>query len=224
MAFDVNRYNSLISRCSFNMEAFRGTFQDLSPAQRTMTAVGTPGWSKIAGLPCLKQNAVADGATSGNTDSPVDVTGTFTVEAIIAGNTSGTDFILRSTGAGNFGGFVASRQTERMAITLYTAAGAGAREVVTPAASVPLGYARHILLASVAGGTAGLGWVNSIPVAVTLLGAGLAANHAGARPIIVNGNAGLQSLLLIRCWQGAITQEDVAALYGAAHVLTGGDI
>lgn len=225
MRYDQDRYQSLIKSAAFDCSFYKGTIQDLSKAQRPMTFAGTPTWGRIGCLPALKQNSTGDAATSGNVAPLVDVTGTFTVEAIVLGLLDGTDQLLLNWGVGGAGGFVFMRQSTftRVNITLFTIAGAVARELSSPVGSVPMLKPMHCLMTSVTGGTAGLFWINGQPAAVTLAGAGLAANYVGTRPILAGGgNAGLQITALVRGWLGALSNDDVDALHGAAHELTGG--
>jgi len=217
-------YKELCDQAVVNFEFWTGDIQNRGTAAMAMSVVGTPYFQRIGKMVGLTQKALADGITSGNVAAILDVTGTFTLEMAVIGYVSGTDFILINVGAGSAGGFVCYRQgpaNNRVTCELYTIAGASARTLVLPVDSSPLGFAIHTVLTSTTGGTAGAAWVDGLPVVVILGGAGVAANHAGARPVgAAGGNAGIQSSVLIRAWQGALDANEVATLYNAYSTLT----
>ena len=229
MPVDQDRYQSLIRRAAFRAEYFRGTIQDLSPAQRAMAFVGAPTWSRINGWPCLAQNAINQGSTSGAVAAFLDVTGSVWFEAVVQPFAYGTDqnlIVSQRTPAGpGFTFFWHSSIANAYArIILYDAAGASARSLNTPVLSVPVMRPSHIVLASINAGATGLGWINGIPVVVTLAGAGVVAN-AGVSVIEAGGGVftrGLKGTMIARAWQGTPTNADVACLAEQAKLMIGG--
>lgn len=224
--YDVDAYSALVQRASFRFEGWKGTIQDQSTAQRAMSYVGSPRFQRVGNVVGLVQNAVADGITSGNVASVVDVTAAFTLEIYGIGYVTGTDFVIGQLGAGNAGGFICYRQgpaNNRITCELYTIAGASARTLASPIGSTILGSLFHCVLSSSAGGTAGAVWLGGIPSVVTLAGAGVAANHAGTRPIIAaGGNGGIQGSFIIRAYPFALDNSQAACLAaGAANLVSG---
>ncbi len=226
MALDQDRYRSLIERCAFRMDAFRGTIADLSPAQRAMAFVGAPTWGRINGWPCLKMNAAADGATSGALAAVLDVTGPFFVEAVARINLrSQYQDIAGQYGGGGGGWEWYFSNLNALVLLLYTAGGGVARNLSIPAASLPVRSPVHVLAYSTAGGVAGLAWVNGVPVGPVPAGAGVAAN-GGVRPYTVLGVGGGGSeradLLLHRAWTGTPSNADASCLAEASKLMIGG--
>lgn len=229
MPVDTARYNSLISRAAFNMEAWRGTYQDLSANRLAMTAVGTPTWGVVNGLPCLKQGTVGDGATSATVQRIVDVTGSFTVEWLFSAQyVDGNDnFIIRQgTGGGGFGIYVATPGAGqfRAVLVIYDAAAAAARYVYYNP-GLPLFWQYHMIYNPRTGGTSGATWINGTPVTTTLAGAGVSANIAVDRVVTVGvGAGGLKEFSIMRVFPFSLGNEDVTVLYEQAKILTGGEV
>ncbi len=222
---DQDRLQRLLASTVFRSDLWRGTWQDLSPAQRAMAAVGTPGWSRLNSWPILKQSAAADGTTSAAVAAIVDVTGAFSVEwcgvPMIAG--AGVDTLLGQVGA--TGGFLFAWDCINgvFVLTLYNNAGAVARTISTPAASAVVQQASHVVITSTAGGAAGTASIRGIPVVAALGGAGVAAN-IGANSAVVSGGGGLGMMasLISRASGVAWGMEDRVCLAEAAKQLVGG--
>lgn len=224
MAFDVQRFTSLRERASFNVEAYKGTFQDQSPAQRTMTVVGTPTFDRINGLPCLKQNANADGATSAAVAAAVDVTGSFSIE--ILGRQMVDGIPIFGQGGSNIGGFVCyysgSVLTYKLVVEMYTSVAPGVvRNAQSNVNTYPLGRLIHTALSITTGGAVGSLWINGVPSTFTMGGAGVVTNIAVNRAIAFWSNTGRTESSIIRLYPFALANADVAALYGAAKSLVG---
>lgn len=231
MAFDVGRYNSLIARASMDVSFYKGTFQDLSPSARAMVLSGSPVWSRVNGLPYLKQTTAADSVASGAVASVADLTGSVWFEALCFPQTAGTaTAYLMAQIDGTTTGFLffwnnAGGSTGDFRLYLYNG-GVVARRVYTNGSVAPAQRPWHIVIGSFSGGTSGQCWLNGVPITTNLLGAGVAAN-SGATNITVNGQSTggcLMGAIAIRAGQGVITNADVAALYGAAKSLTGGEV
>jgi hypothetical protein len=227
MPTSQDRYLALIARAAFNCEMFRGTFQDLSPAQRAMTVQGAPTWGRIDSWPTLKQLASADGAASGAVARIVDVTADFSIEwsGELLLPEAGTANLISQVGA--TGGFRLAWDAVNtvFVLTLYTNAGAVARTITTPAASAPLRTPVEIIIRSTAGGTAGAAWIRGTPVVATLGGAGVAANiGANSAVVVEEGDFGLVETLEARVTQDAWSNEDVAAIHSQVATMTGGEV
>lgn len=221
--FDKDRYQSLISRCAVDFSFYKGTYQDLGPKRLATTAVGTPGWVMLNGLPCLSQSAAADGATSAAVAAIVDVTGALTVEWCgkprIAG--VGTNTLLAQVGA--TGGFALRWDCTNsvFVLALYNNAGVLARSITTPAASAVLNRTTHLVITSATGGTVGTAMINGVQVAATLGGAGVAANIGANSAVVVGGGVGFASTVLARAGTTAYDNADKTCVYGAAKSLVG---
>jgi len=223
-----DRYNSLISRCSFNAEFFRGTWQDLSPAQRTMTPVGSPSFGKLAGWPCLKQNAAADGTTSAVVPAVVDLAGSWSAEAILIPGPGTTLNIITQLGAGNAGGFqIQWRNTggdvNLLAVYQYDIAGV-VRLFYTNIGAFVRYTPGHLLFSSINNGASAKFWINGIPAVANAFGAGVPANIGANRSIVVGTGAAIASFLFVRLLPFAFTNEDATACYQQAHILTSGEV
>ena len=225
MAYDQNRYQSLIQRAAFNAEFFRGTIQDLSSAQRAMSFVGAPTFGRVNGHPCLKQNAAGDRVTSGAVPMAVDVLGDFFLEVTFSLSTGGQWANLLTQG-GVGGGFTAYwvSATQEARLYLFTAAGAYAEQINTPFGSILPSRRYHLLMQSLAAGTNGRVTINGVHVAPVLMLAGVVA--AGVNPVITtagSSNAGCrQNVSTSRLWRGQYTNEDATCLAAAAESLVGG--
>ena len=229
MPVDQDRYNRLLASTAFDASFYTGSIQDRSRYQRAMTFVGAPTWTKINGWPALSGLVNGDGTTSANLPLVLDVTQTFSVEilTLVSGVSGNYTTAWRQTGAGFFGGAeiqVVSRANGiQLYATVYDAAGAVARQILSPNPSFAYRTAAHGLMTYIAGGGAGRCWINGVPTAVTLAGAGVPFNLAPPRPII-SGGAGYWTgtYLLVRVWQGDTTNEDATCLAEQAKLLVGG--
>lgn len=221
--FDKARYQSLIERATFNCEFWRGTYQDLSPSRLAMTAVGTPTWGKVNGLPCLKQRASGDRVQSGVVPSVVDTaTSSYWVESIWSPHTAVTSYALYQFNGGGWTAY-SDGANRTVAIGSLTAAGALARYCFPAAGSTPLNRPTHVVLWIDVVGLSGRAWINGIPHAVTFVNAAPPVACASTKLLVSAQGGGSLQTLLSRVWQGTPSNEDVAALYGAASVLTGGE-
>ncbi len=222
MPYDQQRYNSLISRCAFDMSAYTGSFQDRSPAQRTMTAVGAPTWTRVNGLPCLR-SPEGTGITSGNVSAPVSMTASCAFEFVLRPDVAASFIgILRHNVAAG-GWLVAWNIAGTQLLTLwgYNAGGATATSL-TSSAAVARGRTIHGVI-SVQGGVPNALWINGIPGAsAVVVGAHV---DGGLLPVVAaRAYGGAVSTMLIRAYPFALTNEEVQTLYQAAHVLTGGEV
>lgn len=223
MPVDQERYDLLIRRATFNAEFWRGTIQDLSAAQRAMSFVGAPTWSRINGWPCLAVNAT--GTTSAAVPQVVDVTGSFTVEALSSYRQLPAAWLEQYGATGGFR-FSSPSGVNRSEIYLYDNAGVAARVIYTAVGATPLNRPFHLLLTSTLGGTVGYARINGIPSTVAYAGAGVAANVA-VPTAIAHGDADTRRAaqsLIVRAYPFALTNEDCATLYQAAKTLVGGEI
>lgn len=225
--FDKDRFLRLRESAAVNFEFWRGTYQDLGPRRLAMTAVGTPGWALINGLPCLSQpTGTAPVSTTGVVDPVVDITGDFFVEVVLSAriNPAGTeDFILNQAGPGSVGGFRCSWNAATSSLQLLgrNAAGAGVNYLRMPNNTLTMNKPSHFIIAALAGMTSGIGWVGGVPVTVSLLGPGVVVNCVPSLLYAAGGNAGKIDTTLIRVWQGTPTNADAACLYQAAKSLVG---
>jgi len=224
MAYDQNRYQSLIQRAAFNAEFFRGTIQDLSSAQRAMSFVGAPTFGRVNGHPCLKQNAAGDGVTSGNVANIVDVTSPFFLEAIFGVFPGDLPCYIIQQGVATFGGFIWywSASGRLYQLEIYDAAAGAARTLSTPVDSQPARTLRHALFA--VSPLSALTWINGIPVTPLVTNTRVPTNCA-PRPlrVLATLGGGCQAMIA-RVWQGTPTNEQVNDLYQAARELTSGEV
>ena len=212
-----DRYNSLISRCSFNAEFFRGTWQDLSPAQRTMTAVGAPTWSMINGLPAL-QGSAGNGATTAAVASIINTTQPFWVEVCFRWPASVTFvYVMFQQSAG---GWSLACNGAQLQLYTYTAVPANARYITSPASSFRYNTQHHAIAYIDPVGLTGMFWINGVPVAATF---------TNTNPPVVCANTTFrtgttQGTAIARVWQGTPSNEDAQACYQQAKLLVGGEV
>lgn len=225
MAVDQDRYRALIARAAFNAEFWRGTIQDLSPAQRAMSFVGAPTWGRINGNPCLSQRANADGVTRAAENPLIDVTGPFFVELCVINHIAGNLSYIRHGGVGATGGWKLTWDpaNERASLDLFTAAGAVARTVYNPNNSLaPRNKPFHTIMATALGGTTGACWTAGLPAVATLAGVGVAAAAPAINLYAGGFGTGLCDSLIIRVWSGVPTNADATCLAEQARLLVGG--
>jgi len=226
MAFDQNRYFSLIQRAAFDASFYKGTIQDLSSAQRAMSFVGAPTFGRVNGHPCLKQNATGEGCTSGAVLGVVDMAASWTIETLHRQDV-GDSWLCRWAGPASAGGFLQSNFAAggRILVYEYDAAGVPQRQLFSPAGGVtPPNKTLHTLTSSIAAGTSGRMWFNGIPQVVTLIGAGVPVNPV-ASPVgfgMSGGAGGLATEMILRVYPFALTNEDATCLAEAAKELVGG--
>jgi hypothetical protein len=224
MPFDNARYQSLIERASFRFEPFRGTIQDLSSAQRTMSFVGSPSFCLVNGLPALRQNAAGDGATSGAVAAAVDVTGSYSIE--ILGGHMIDGIPIFGQGASNAGGFAfyysGSVLTYKCVVEMYSSAGPGVmRNGQSNVNTYPMRRTIHTLISVSGGGATGTLAINGVPSTFTMGGAGVVTNIAANRAITFWANTGRTGTTILRLYPFALTNSDATCLYGAARSLVG---
>lgn len=221
--FDKDRYASLIARASFDCSFYKGTFQDQSKSRLAMSAVGTPGWSQVNGLPALTHTADTQGCRSAAVAAVVDCLGAFFVELLFKEDRYSTlagQWIVQY----NNGGWdvVPDEGNTRLSMRLYTNAGAVARTMNTAVGSVQVRRVTHAILAMSNSGLAGASWINGVPTVVSFINAGVPAAVAGVATFTCAGNwQDRNTNLAMRVWQGTPTNEDVSALYGAAKSMVG---
>lgn len=221
--WDKARYADLISRCAFDMSAYKGTFQDLGPRRLAMTAVGTPGWTSVNGLPALSHTANTQGCRSAAVAAVVDCLGAFFVELLFR-----EDLYSVSSGQWlvqyNAGGWDISPDegNTRIAMRLYTNAGALARTMNTAVGSVAIRRVTHAILALSNSGLAGAAWINGVPTSVAFINTGAPAAVAGVATFTCCGNwLERNTNMIARVWQGTPSNADAACLFGAARSLVG---
>lgn len=218
MPFDVDRYNSLIARCAFDMSAYKGTYQDLSRNARAMVFTGAPTWTQINGLPALHMNGAVRVQTSGAVASIVDTTAPFFLEMLLSHST--TDYVMYQVSGGGWTVYYISGSNQ-MILGTYTAATGNARNA-SMISMPPPGTLTHVIGYLDPVGLTGQWWVRGVPVTTTFNNVAAPANCANAVFQLANIGTAIGRGMINRVWQGTPTNEDVAALHGAARVLTGG--
>ncbi len=217
MPYDQQRYNSLISRCAFDMSAYTGSFQDRSPAQRTMTAVGAPTWGRVNGVPALSGSG-GIGATTGALASIINTTLPFWIEILFRWpQVGGFTYQMFQV---NAGGWSLVCNGVQLQLYTYTAAPANARYVTSPAASFRYGYQSHAIAYIDPVGLSGAFWINGVPGVATFTNTNPPAVCANTAFTVGTG----QGSMIARVWQGTPTNEDCVTLYQAAKTLVGGEI
>jgi len=221
MAFDGSIYLDILRIVTCEFPFYLGTIQDQHG--RPTSFGGAPTWGTIPGGATLCQRANGDGcSTTFAVDPVVDVTTDFWCESVFEPHAVGAtdDWLLRQsiTVNGDAGGFrwAWDTTTGTVRLTLYQAGAGVARTMTSPANSIALNYPFHALVCSRAGGTAAAMWLNGIPVAVTLGGAGAAGNVVTAE-VIAGGNTGQAHLALSRCGQGILGNDEANVLWLAAR-------
>lgn len=219
MTYDVGRYNSLISRAAINWEYFRGHYQDMGPNRYhcTIGGAGIGDWSIVNGLPARRNNTGCPVMTPAIA-SVVDATGAFSVEFVAAGSHRDGILVLSQELAGGWycssaaGNYYLATRTAAMGLGRYIAFGTSAAQKSTDH------YAATINTAALTGAA----WRNGVPIAVAFVNLGVPSNSAvravyGHFPSLV----GTQIGVLDRAYPFALTNEDAACLFGAAHAMFG---
>jgi hypothetical protein len=223
MAVDWDRYNRLRESASFNCEFFRGHYQDCSKNARAMTAVGSPSWTMVNGLPALVSPA---GIVSGNVAALVDVTTSFAIEILYRrGPESGANgMIVSQQMAGNTYGFSMFYQGGNGRFLSQVANAGGGDGLVYYGGTLERGATNHSIHCIRSAGTAGSIWYGGVPVTTTVAAAVAPLNITAPSPVrLLNAGYGAQNAacLLVRVYPFALTNSDCAALYGAARSLVG---
>ena len=226
MPADQDRYRSLIARAAFNAEFFRGTIQDLSAAQRAMTFVGAPSFGMINGLPCLKQNAAGDYTTSAAIPAVLDVTASWSIEALFSPGPGTIATILQQVGAANAGGFSfqwrnTGGDVDVILVYLFDLA-AGPRLLYSNNGVFTRYSTRHAIISGINGGASGKMWLNGVPIVCNLFGAAAPANIAVNRALTTLVGPVITTASLIRVFPFALTNADATCLAEQAKLLVGG--
>lgn len=229
--YDEARFHALRESAVFNAEYYRGHIQDQSKTALAMSYAGAPRFTRIGNVQGLAQNGINQGTRSGAVSALLDVTGNIWFEALLRPDMYGTDrntiWDQSTVGAGGCRLFWHSLVgSSYVRLDLFTAAGAVARTINASVGSFPVCAMRHCVVASSGGGTGGAIWIDGIPAATTLAGAGVASNPVAASVIEAAGSGGYsrgtKTTVLVRVWQGTPTNEDAATLYAAARSLVSG--
>ena len=225
MAFDNARYSSLISRCAFDMSAYKGTWQDLSHNQFVMQVNNAPGWTMMNGLPVVRMPATGNYPYSVLEPAQiVDVTGTFFVEWLCCYR-GGTGY-HRPIGQQGNGGFASGPYMTQgyVGLQLFRAGGAWAVELYSANGVAKYNRPIHCVIESTNGGASGKCWVNGIPIALNRAAAGAPLNVASYIRCGGTDGSAYGDMMIGRATPGACTQEDAICLYGAARSLVGGEV
>lgn len=215
-------YAELLSQARLNFEFWRGDIQNRGTYAVAMQVVGSPKMQRCGSSAGLSHRADNDVISStGVVAAPIDVTGTFMVEASFAVPLAGRAladgcYFLYHVNLGGLSFFTYSIPgTLDVRVYLQDAAGATARRVYTnPDVYIPGGTLVHAVITSTAGGTAGAIWINGLPQAVNLLGAGVAANAGAASLYTMWGTTVVRAFgERVRAWQSALTQDEVSLLH-----------
>ena len=229
MPLDQQRYRALVESAAVNFDFSRGTIQDLSPAGRAMSFVGAPTWARVNGRPCLNQNAINQGATSGVVGPVVDVTGSFSVEVLLQAGVEtpvpSVNVPLYQATAG-VGGFAFQLRTGAgwwtAYMDLFGLGGGVQRRLTMPVDSWPWDTKpRHGIIVSRNATSDGLAWLNGIPRAVVVTLIGPLANIVN-QTVLVGADRGMCIYSLVRAYPFALTNEDAACLAEAAREMVGG--
>jgi hypothetical protein len=224
MPFDNARYNSLIARASFDCSFYKGTIQDQSKSRLAMTAVGSPTWTMVNGLPALRQNAAGDQVRSGAVASVVETsTQPYWVECVWRNGATTTAYALYQFNGGGWTAY-ADGANRTFSLGSLTAAGALARYCFPAVGSAPTHKPTHFVACLNPVALSGLCWVNGVPTAVTFVNAAPPVTCAATNLIVSSQAGSALTTCLSRVWQGTPTNADAAALYGAARALTGGEV
>jgi len=214
--YDVDQYQSIVGRATFNCEFWRGTIQDLSYNRLTMTSTG-----RLTRYGSYQKFSGGQAASTTNPGSLVDLTGTFSVELLSQPPTSviGSATFQQTSAVGGF--YFYNHSIGWYGLYLLNAAGALAVTLTTNAGTLEWGKKKHIILTSVSGGASGLGWINGQPVAVTrTLLAGPAANVVTAQVVHTESVTAWNSIS--RAYPLAMNNDDAGVLYAAAQNLCSG--
>jgi len=234
MAFDQNRYFSLIQRAAFDASFYKGTIQDLSSAQRAMSFVGAPTWARVNGRPCLSLRGGAYVRTTVAV-APVipDLTAQVAYEAlfVMPSATGLIDYLFHQQGAAPGGGvslgvFDTTLANQNIYMHGIPAGGGNGRYLAVAAGSCPNGRMAHVVQTAENTFTSGRAWVNGIARTVTLSDFNppavslVATIRAGGYGFLVP-----HGVMIVRVWQGVtFTNEDAQVLYQAARELTSGEV
>jgi hypothetical protein len=174
----------------------------------------------VNGLPALASrtgNRVQTAAIVGI----VDITQPFFVELLMS--PSGTEYLLYQL---NAGGMTVYYDTTVSYVQLYTytAALGVARYITSPVGSWLARSFKHVIGYVDPVGLSGKWWMNGVPVLTSFVNTAPPVPCA-ATAFCLPGVVGAPTRSLIaRVWQGTPSNEDCAALYGAARALTGGEV
>jgi len=221
-SFDKDRYVSLVSRAAFNMEAWRGTYQDQSRNQLAMAASGSPSFTMVNVLPALTQNAAGDGAWSAATASIVDTTLPFWIEALIVPPPENV-YVFYQFSAGGWSCYFDSANS-RIFLMTYTAVGGDARFCSSPIGSLPVGRPSHVVIGVDPVGLSGRVHVGGVPAIATFVNTAPPVVCGPATLDVCQPGGSFMRALIARAWQGTPSNEEAQTLYQAASVLCGGEV
>jgi hypothetical protein len=141
MGYDQDRYARLLASASFDCSFYKGTWQDLSKNRLAMSAVGSPSWTMVNGLPALASR-VGNRIQSAVIAGIVDITQPFFVELLMS--PSGTEYLLYQL---NAGGMTVYYDTTVSYVQLYTytAALGVARYITSPVGSWLARSFKHVI-------------------------------------------------------------------------------
>lgn len=230
MPVDQDRVTRLLASAAFDCRFYEGHVQDRSRNQIAMGFVGTPGWAKVNGWPALRAGALT-GTVSAAVAPIVDMTGAFTLECLLVGNTRAASgfVLLGQLGAGVAGGFLwywgSAAGTEWCQLFMFDLAAASIWWR-SPVGSVPPNRPIHVLQTVTGGGAACSAWVNGVPVVTTGFGVIVPAN-CGNRPVevgtaVLSGSSNIGTLCIVRALPFAVAAEDATTLSEQAKLLIGG--
>ncbi len=213
-------YAELMSQAAVNLEFFRETIQSTGTAAMTMSVVGTPSFRRVGKTVGLS-NRPPTGITSGAVASPIDITGTVTLETAFVQLGTLPPTLLAQNGATGGYTFGSPNAADRVEFYTLNAGGAGARILWTSPWSTSM-HARpiHVVMESLAGATSGLVWIDNIPAAVGTAGAGVSANPPASVITALDADARrIGTAVLVRAWQGALDAAEIASLYNVYSTL-----
>jgi hypothetical protein len=227
MPFDVQRFVSLRERAVFNGEYWRGTMADLSPSQYTMSITGAPSWSQVNGLPVIQCPNATGPRTPAAVNAVVNATASFSIEYFGKATLGVARLIYQMLNGGIELDAFTYATNGYVQIVGYTAAGAAGRTcyISLPAIPAVSGNKLFHVVGTVTGGFASaLGWVNGVPSGTSFAGAGVVASSNPALLYLLASSGActsISSTVAVRIYPFALTNEDAAALYGAAKSLVG---
>ncbi len=218
--YDVDRYQSLISRTAFNCEFFRGTIQDQSKNRLAMTRVGTPAFIRAGSVQALSQRTSGDRITSAAIPRPISCVIPFFVEFFGSCRESESVIAYIAVAGGWYMGF--NSTSECMVLLTRTAAGALARYSNTPIGGMKNGISYHVLMWLDPIGLSAKSWVNGVPVTTTFTNVGVPADDDGITLRVLGVALNRTQSITLRIWQGTPDNEDASCLYAASQSLVSG--
>lgn len=218
--FDKNLYRSLVESATLRYEFYKGTTDELVSYRANTVTGGRFG-------PCGTTIAWYQTAANDRVDftvaqaQVVQASQSFALEWF--GVPGQIDYYPFTSSMG-FGGIECRWRGDIgvLYVSTYTAAGALARQYSSPAYTQGYwGRPTHFLYSSSNGCATAALWVDGVPGALGVAGAGVAAD-GGVSPHYVSGiGGGLEASILVRVYPRAMEQQHANALWGSASVLAG---